>query len=267
MGIMTAAEYRADFQGQDANSNASLLIWGALIVGIIAGIIFYVFPRLDLEASALFYRGAGIFAGKGGGIFSGPPKTASDVIRLAFYISFVGIGLLNVLGLAVSTIRKRDVFGIGAVKWLFLGVCLLIGPGLFSNVILKDHWGRARPVHLVEFGGTKTYSPPLVPSNQCRKNCSFVAGEASMMYAAFFAAAFLFPAYGRRLIVAGILIGFFSGVIRMSQGAHFLSDVVFAGVAMALTVGCVFLIFRRVCRTGTPTDETTEQNPLPRRGL
>ncbi len=265
MGIMTTADSRADFHGQDADSNVTLLIRGAIIVGVVSGLLFFAFPGIDLKASSLFYKGGGIFAGKGGGIFSGPPTTASDFLRLAFYFSFVGLGLLNAFGLIVSTIIKRDVFGLGSVKWLFLGTCLLLGPGIVSNAILKDHWGRARPAQLVEFGGTKTYSLPLVPSHQCRKNCSFVAGEASMMYAAFFAAAFLFPGIGRRLIVAGVLAGFFSGLIRMSQGAHFLSDVIFAGVAMALTVAGVYLLFRWISRMGTPGTGLRTQNPLARR--
>ncbi len=265
MGIMTTADSRADFYGQDAGNNVSLLVRGAIIVGFVSGILFFAFPSLDLKTSSLFYRGGGVFAGKGAGIFSGTPATASDFIRLVLYFSFVGFCLVNAFGLIVSTIRKRDVFGIGSVKWLFLGTCLVLGPGIVGNSILKDHWGRARPAQLIEFGGTKNYSLPLVRSDQCRKNCSFVAGEASMLYAAFFAAAFLFPGIGRRLILAGVLIGFFSGLIRMSQGAHFLSDVIFAGVAMALTVAGVYLLFKFISQLGAPGNGNSPRESLLRR--
>ena len=258
MGIMTTAETQIKLQDRDANSAVSLLVWGALIVGALAGILFFAFPQIDMETSGYFYRGGGVFAGKGGGIFAGgPPQTISDFARLFFYFSFIGVCVLNVVGLIASLVLKRDVLGLGFVKWLFLGMCLAIGPGLVGNAILKDHWGRARPVHLAEFGGSKTYSLPLVPSDQCRRNCSFVAGEASMMYAAFFAAAFLFPGLGRKLIAAGVAFGLFSGFVRISQGAHFLSDVIFAGVTMALTVAGIYLVFKAFARkraadTGRP---------------
>ncbi len=253
MGIMTAAKPRTEFEAQEQN-NVSLLLRGAAIVGIVATIVFFALPEIDLRTSALFYKGHGVFSGKGGGIFAGgPPSTLSDFIRLGFYASFVIVCILTVFGLAASLIRKSPVFGLTTLKWLFLGTCLAVGPGIVGNVVLKDHWGRARPVHLTEFGGSKSYSPPLKPSDQCDRNCSFVAGEASMMYAMFFAAAFLFPAIGPRLIEAGVFAGLLSGAVRISQGAHFLSDVIFAGVAMALTVAGVYLLFRAISRTlGNP---------------
>jgi lipid A 4'-phosphatase len=253
MGIMTAAEPQAKLKVQDKNSDVSLLLRGAAIVGVVAGILFYAFPGIDLRTSAFFYKGGGIFYGKGGGIFTGAPTTVADFIRLTLYIFFVCVCVVSALAFVASIIRKRAVFGLSTLKWLFLITCVLLGPGLVGNVLLKDHWGRARPVHIVEFGGPKTYSTPLVPSDQCDRNCSFVAGEASMMYTLFFAAAFLVPAMGRRLIITGALVGFFSGIVRMSQGAHFLSDVIFAGVAMALTVAGIYLLFGAFTRTnGNP---------------
>jgi lipid A 4'-phosphatase len=243
---MAAEASRTLLQEQHTKSNASLLIWGAIGVGVVAGLLFCAFPEIDLKTSEFFYQGGGVFSGKRGGIFTGPPQTASDYIRLALYLAFIGICVLNALGLALSLIRKREALGLTSRKWLFLAACLAIGPGLVANVVLKDHWGRARPVHITEFGGSKTYSLPLVPSDQCRSNCSFVAGEPSMMYTVFFAAAFLFPAFYGSLIASGIAVGLFSGLIRISQGAHFLSDVVFAGVTMALTVACIYLVFKAV---------------------
>jgi len=267
MGMMTGTVSRAEFQNRDANSNAALLFWGALAVGIVTGILFIAFPAIDLETSAVFYRGHGIFAGKGGGIFSGPPTTVADFTRLSLYISFVGVCIIDLIGIAISSIGKRRFLGLGTPKWLFLAACLVLGPGIVGNVILKDHWGRARPVHTIEFGGTKSFSPPIIPSDQCDRNCSFVAGEASMMYATFFAAAFLFPTFGRRLILAGVLMGLFAGVVRISQGAHFLSDVVFAGVTMALTVAGVYALSGPIMRLLQIDADTPAENPPTRRSV
>lgn len=265
MGIMTGRDSGAEFRSRCIANNAALLFWGAVVVGVVAGFAFYAFPSLDLSTSALFYRGHGVFAGKGGGVFNIPPTTMADLIRLILYVSFIGVCVVNVVGLAISLIWKRKVLGFAAPKWLFLATCLIVGPGLVGNVILKDHWGRARPVHIVEFGGTKSFSPALVPSDQCEKNCSFVAGEASMMYATFFAAAFLLPAFGRGLILAGTVMGLFSGIIRMSQGAHFLSDVIFAGVTMALTVAGVYVIFGPVLKVLQSDADAANEDPPVRR--
>ena len=266
MGIMMAAEPQAEFGTQEKSRNVSLLLWGAAIAGVIASIVFSAFPEIDMKTAALFYEGNGVFTGKGGGgIFYGKSSTVADLIRFVLFLAFVCVGVVTACGLATTVLRGRAFLGFTAPKWLFLAACLVIGPGVVGNAILKDNWGRARPVHLTEFGGNKTYSPPLIPSNQCEKNCSFVAGEASMAYATFFAAAFLFAGMGTRLICAGILAGLFSGAVRMSQGAHFLSDVVFAGVVMAATVAAIYLLFDLIARTGGGTDPATgPPNPLAR---
>ncbi|HET6390961.1 phosphatase PAP2 family protein [Hyphomicrobium sp.] len=241
-----------------------MLLLGAAIVGTVAAIVFQLFPQIDMRTAAFFYEGNGVFAGKGGGIYYGASSTIADVVRLTLYIFFVAFCTLAACGLGMSVLRRRPSLGLAAPKWLFLATCLAIGPGVVSNAILKDNWGRARPVHLVEFGGTKTFTPPLVPSKQCHRNCSFVAGEASMAYAAFFAAAFLFTGISGRLILAGVLGGLFSGLVRMSQGAHFLSDVIFAGVVMAATVAGIYLLFDWISRTGGTGPKTGPPNFLSR---
>jgi len=110
-----------------------------------------------------------------------------------------------------------------------------MGPGILANVVLKDHWGRARPKQVVEFGGAKTFSPPLIPTDQCANNCSFVSGEAAAIFMPFYAAGLVVPQWSATLLAAGTVCGFAAGLVRIAQGAHFLSDVIFAGVFMAMT--------------------------------
>ncbi|MFI4988720.1 MAG: phosphatase PAP2 family protein, partial [Alphaproteobacteria bacterium] len=90
------------------------------------------------------------------------------------------------------------------------------------------------------FGGDKLYTPPLSIADQCRHNCSFVSGEASLGFAF---VAFGFAARTRcrqRLgMAAGLALGSNFGLLRMAQGGHFLSDVYFAGVLM---VGLAWLL-------------------------
>ena len=56
---------------------------------------------------------------------------------------------------------------------------LALAPGLLTNVILKSHWGRPRPIDVVEFGGDQHFVPWWDPRGDCPDNCSFVAGEPS----------------------------------------------------------------------------------------
>ncbi len=126
-------------------------------------------------------------------------------------------------------------------------------PYIVANLMLKDHWGRARPRQVTEFGGSKTFTPPLIPAKQCPRNCSFVSGEAASIFLPFYAVAFVALQWDAVLVVAGTLLGLASGAVRVSQGAHFLSDVIFAGVFMALTVGLVYrAILGRVATKALP---------------
>lgn len=131
-------------------------------------------------------------------------------------------------------------------KIVFLLLTLALGPGLLVNSVLKSEWGRARPRYVAEFGGKRTFSPPYVMAQQCRNNCSFVSGDASI---GFYPLAFLFIVNGNkvRMIAAlGLLFGAAIGFLRVAAGAHFLSDVVFAGF-LVVTIAWLlsFLVLRR----------------------
>jgi lipid A 4'-phosphatase len=89
---------------------------------------------------------------------------------------------------------------------------------------------------MIVFGGSKQFTPALLPTNQCKRNCSFVSGEASSVFAPFFAAAAIAPQWAATLLVAGTTAGLAAGALRILHGAHFLSDIVFAGLFMALMV-------------------------------
>ena len=119
---------------------------------------------------------------------------------------------------------------------------MAVGPGLVANVVLKDNWGRARPRSVVEFGGTKHFTPALIPAGECARNCSFVSGEASSAFVPFFAAALSPPQFRRMLFGAGLVIGLAAGLVRISQGGHFLSDILFAGIFMALTASALHIL-------------------------
>jgi lipid A 4'-phosphatase len=211
-----------------ARSRPALPWIATLAVGGIAGATFLAMPQIDLGVARAFYSPETGFVGR--------DLLGVRALRQAFVVLYFATLALSIAGLALTWRRQPQWLRLGKMHWLFLAACLAVGPGLVANIIFKDQWGRARPRQIVEFDGTKTYSPPLLRTDQCKRNCSFFSGEAASTYVVFYAAAALFPQWAMTLIIGGTAGGLLTGLVRMSQGAHFLSDIVFAGVFMALVV-------------------------------
>ena len=199
---------------------------GSLVACAVAAGVCLAFPQIDLWASRSLYHS---------GLDTEARVLWLNAARYGMAAVFWAAAAVAVGGLVVSSIRRVGWLGLNASRWLFICLCLVVGPGLVANSLLKDNWGRARPRQIAEFGGDRIYTPPLVPANQCQRNCSFVSGEASALFAPFYAAALVVPQSSVLLLAVGTLAGLSAGLVRMSQGAHFLSDVVFAGLFMALT--------------------------------
>jgi len=204
-----------------------LLAWrGYLPLTVAAGALLVAFPEIDLWIGRATYTpGMGFIGWQLGWL--GP-------IRTGFIVFYVSCLVGSILCWLATRKGQRRFFSVK--QWFFIFVCLVVGPGLLANVGFKDQWGRARPKHIIAFGGNKQFTPALLPTNQCKRNCSFVSGEASSVFAPFFAAAAMAPQWGAALIVAGTVAGLGAGLVRILQGAHFLSDVVYAGLFMGLMV-------------------------------
>ena len=150
----------------------------------------------------------------------------------------VGAAVVVSVGiLLVGVLRNGPVGRRGKVAALLL-VVLAVGPGLIVNGILKEHWGRARPRDVVEFGGDHRFTPAIVISDQCERNCSFTAGHPSAGFA-LAALGYAYMSRRRRWAVFAAATGFglLVGLARVAAGGHFLSDVLFSGfIVIGLTV-------------------------------
>lgn len=142
------------------------------------------------------------------------------------------LGIGCIAGALVLALRAR-LSQAGAL--LFLLATLLLGPVLLVNEGLKNNSGRARPIHLTRYAGDAGahYTAPLQATAQCRSNCSFVSGDASFGFW-LHSIAYVLPGRRARRIAfwSGMGAGVFLGWLRIAAGAHFLSDVAFAGAAM-----------------------------------
>src|SRR6185312_1401729 len=135
---------------------------------------------------------------------------------------------------------------------------LALGPGVVANLVLKEHWGRPRPIDVTEFGGTEHFRPWWDPRGDCPKNCSFVAGEPSGAFWTLAPAALVPPAWRALAYAGALLFGALVGFLRIAAGGHFFTDVVFAGVFTYLTIWLVYGALYR-WRATRITDEAIER--------
>jgi lipid A 4'-phosphatase len=217
----------------------------ALVIAAVVGVVFAVFPRLDLDLAALLFdRKRDIFTGNAQLWMYYLRNAARGPVALLVAPAFIAI-----LGKLVLPRRRMLIDGRAA---LFLAVTLALGPGIVTNLIFKDHWGRPRPIDVTEFGGSDRFMPWWDPRGPCANNCSFVAGEPSGAFWTLAPAALAPPPWRPLAYGAALAFGAGIGLLRIGSGAHFFTDVVFAGVFMFLVVWTLHgLIYRwRATRLG-----------------
>lgn len=203
------------------------------LAGMLATIVFVSFPGIDLWIARLFADENNRFALAGNESL----RAINDLVSYFCALVIVASGA----GLAITLRLRRALFGVSAAAFGFVLSAMIVGPGLLANAVFKEHWGRARPRQLVEFGGAADFTPALVIADQCHSNCSFVSGDPSVAFATL-AIALLVPTHQRLWISASFVLGFAIGLVRMAQGAHFLSDVAFAGIFVGLAVMVLKLV-------------------------
>jgi membrane-associated PAP2 superfamily phosphatase len=210
----------------------------ALAVAVVVGGVFAVDPDLDLKIAALFYDPASHkFVGWEHDWVERARDAASLLIALLAAPAFVAT-----LGKLVVPARPMLIPGRAA---LFLIVSLALGPGVLANGVLKEHSARMRPEDVTALGGSGRFTPWWDPRGPCPENCSFIAGEPSGAFWTLAPAALMPPQWRPLAYGAALAFGAAMGVMRMASGAHFLTDVVFAGVLMFLVVWTLHgLIYR-----------------------
>lgn len=200
-------------------------------------LLFYAFPELDIRFSMFFYDPVSRFY-LADAPFCRWIYESVEIVSIAWVI-------FAVLLLTALWIRKKNWFGLSAKHLIYLLAALAMGPGLIVNFVFKDNWGRARPNDVIQFGGTSAFTPAFAISGECHHNCSFVSGHAAV---GFYFIAFGFLCRRRRSLVV-LLAGIYGtvvGLVRILQGGHFLSDIVFAFfIIHALSAVLYWIMFER----------------------
>ncbi len=200
-----------------------------LILSIILLVLasFVIWPEMDLTVAGWFYAPATGFYWR--------DAVALNLLQDVAYYGARVLAIALAVVTVITFVRGKNIAGLNSRAWLFLFLGLFIGPGLVANVIFKEHWGRARPREVVEFGGSAPFSPPLVIRHNCDSNCSFVSGDAAFGFYFPSIAYVVVPKRSRRVFWSGMALGSLFGAARILMGAHFLSDVLFAAFFMLLT--------------------------------
>jgi membrane-associated PAP2 superfamily phosphatase len=224
----------------------------ALGVAVVTGLVFGLYPDLDLRIAQIFY----------------PYMVGNDAFALRFYPPVM---IARDAGLWVATLIIIPVLAALAIKLifpkrkllvpgraiLFLTLTLALGPGLLVNVVLKDHWGRPRPIDVAQFGGSEHFVAWWDPRGDCPANCAFVSGDVSGAVWTIAPAMLMPPPWRTLCVAAALTLGIGMAAVRMMAGAHFASDVLFAGVFTFLTIWIAHGLIYRWPRTRL-ADEAVE---------
>ncbi len=204
-----------------------------LIAFFFCVVFFTAFAPIDLAISQLFYD-------KNQGGFYLDDHFLLVTIYTISDVTAVAILVLLVTIIGLSFIVKKDALLRRRKALFFLLSAFILGPGIIVNLVLKDHWDRPRPRQVIEFGGSKTFEPPFAPNFSCDKCHSFVSGHASVGFY-FFAIALL--SRNRKWLLVPVIAGSIIGVVRIAQGGHFISDIIFSGFVVWFCSLFLYLLF------------------------
>ena len=201
----------------------------ALGLALVVGVIFGVYPELDLKLASLFYDAA---------TRSFPLKSntwAAIARDGAMWIAW-GLALPALVALVVKLVRPDKPLLMSGRAMVFLLVTLMLSAGVLTNFTYKSYWGRPRPVVVTQFNGPEQFVPWWDPRGSCARNCSFFSGEGATAFWTYAPAALTPPPWRPLAYVAATLFGVITSGLRMAFGGHFFTDVATAGLVTFLVI-------------------------------
>ncbi|MEW6446231.1 MAG: phosphatase PAP2 family protein [Pseudomonadota bacterium] len=236
-------------------------LYAWLAVALSSALLFSLWPGLDLAVSSLAYEPGAGFVGNRHAWVRLVYDSARWLTLAALLLGLMLLGGNFVVRLIESPGEDRGSSGSepGGVRPRMVGIfrpwprrgagaylllSLLLGPGLMVNEVLKEHWGRARPHQVSEFGGQSVFTPALRPAGNCDTNCSFVSGHSAIGFW-WLALGLVWPTWRWRAMALGLVLGGALGLARIMQGGHFVSDVVFSFLVVWGMAELLAWVFRR----------------------
>ena len=219
----------------------------ALSLALIVGLLFGIFPELDLKLAALFYDAASK---------SFPLKLnsiAAFARDAAMWVAWA-FALPSIVAIVVKLARPDRPMLVPGRTVVFLLVTMLLSAGILTNLTYKSYWGRPRPVVVTQFNGPQEFVPWWDPRGSCERNCSFFSGEGATAFWTYAPAALAPPQWRPLAYAAATLFGITTSLLRMAFGGHFFTDVAIAGLVTFLVIWLAYAYIYRWSSTRL-TDE------------
>lgn len=180
-------------------------------------------PSFDIFFSSIFYKGNGQF------VFQSYYTFVLLVREIMLPAVLVYVLILPIFSkfFLINKIFFNYVFS--SKEFLFIWMSILLNTTVVH--LFKNFWGRARPGDIIQLGGEGVFTPWYKLSDACTTNCSFVSGDSA---AGFSIIILYFVTQNLKYIYLSIFFGLLLGIVRITEGAHFLSDVVFSGLMVVM---------------------------------
>ncbi|WP_322514654.1 phosphatase PAP2 family protein [Rhodopseudomonas palustris] len=210
----------------------------ALALFAAIGLVFGLFPGLDLWLSGLFYDPA---------TKTFPMRADQElefVRNLAMWIAWA-IAAPSIFALVFKMVRPDRPLVMPGRTVAFLLISITLSAGILTNLTFKTHWGRPRPVAVAEFNGPWQFKAWWDPRGACPKNCSFFSGEGATAYWTFAPAALTPPSVRPYAYAAAFVFGTVTSGLRIAFGGHFFTDVAIAGLVTFLVIWLLYALIYR----------------------
>jgi membrane-associated PAP2 superfamily phosphatase len=214
----------------------------ALGLFLVVGILFGLYPELDLKLAAAFYDAA---------TKNFPLKlnaVAAFARDAAMWIAWACV-LPSIGALVWKAIRPDRPLLVKARTIVFLLATMILSAGVLTNLTFKSYWGRPRPVVVTQFNGDQSFVPWWDPRGSCGRNCSFFSGEGATAFWTYAPAALAPPQWRPLAYAAATVFGVVTSSLRMAFGGHFFTDVAIAGLVTFLVIWLAFALIYRWPRT------------------
>ena len=222
----------------------------ALGLALVVGLLFGIYPELDLKLAALFYDPAT----KTFPLKSDP--IASFARDISMWIAWA-FALPAIVAFVVKLVRPDRPMLIPGRAAAFLLVTIILSAGILTNLTFKSYWGRPRPIVVSEFNGPQEFMPWWDPRGSCVRNCSFFSGEGATAFWTYAPAALAPPAWRPLAYVAATVFGITTSGLRMAFGGHFFTDVAIAGLVTFFVIWLAYALIYRWASTRL-TDEQVD---------
>jgi len=210
----------------------------ALILAVVVGVVFGIYPDLDIRISGMFYDATTR-------IFPMSKRAGAEFARTAaMWVAWLLV-LPAMIAFVIKMIWPVKPLMMSGRSTVFLVVTMLLSAVVVSNIVFKGYWGRPRPVAVTQFNGKLDFMPWWDPRGACPKNCSFFSGEGATAFWTYAPAALAPPTWRPLAYVAATAFGVATGGWRIIFGGHFFTDVLFSGVASFLIVWLTYAFIYR----------------------